>query len=58
MKVELPSNWSSVFLYLCLVVPWVIGIAVAKTAWITIVCVLLPPAAWVVTAMHFLGTNC
>jgi hypothetical protein len=42
-------------LYLAIVVPWVIGIAIAKGFWMVLGCVVLAPMAWVLTAQHFLG---
>ncbi|MNL72078.1 hypothetical protein D3C87_1973310 [compost metagenome] len=41
--------------YLAFVVSWVCGIAVAKGFWITVVCVVLPPVAWVLLAQHLMG---
>jgi len=48
-------NWPATFLYLCMVVPWVIGIAIAKGFWITLGAVLVPPMAWVLVAQWIIG---
>lgn len=34
---------------------WVCGIAFAKGFWMTAVCAVLPPVAWVLLAEHLMG---
>ena len=57
LKIEVPTDLPSFLIVLVVIVPWVMGIAVAKGFWIVAGCIFLPPMAWVVLAMHFLGTN-
>jgi hypothetical protein len=38
-----------------LVIPWIIGIAVAQGPISTFFAFILPPYAWVLTAMHWVG---
>jgi hypothetical protein len=54
MKVEIPMNFPGFLMAMSMIVPWVLGIAVAKGFWITVGCVLIPPMAWVILAQHFL----
>lgn len=50
-------NWPSAFFYLCVIVPWVCGIAASSGFWMTLASALLPPLAWVVLAQHLLGAS-
>ncbi|WP_105610624.1 hypothetical protein [Cronobacter malonaticus] len=43
-------TWPEAFLYLAMIVPWVMGVAITKGFWMTLACFCLPPVAWVVTA--------
>ena len=54
MNVQVSGGWPGVFMFLCLVVPWVLGVAVAKGFWIVVGCILFPPMAWVVFAQYLL----
>lgn len=54
MNVQVSGGWPGLVLYLCIVVPWVLGIAVAKSFWIVVGCIFIPPMAWVILAQHFL----
>jgi len=36
---------------------WVCGIALAKGGWMTAVCAVLPPVAWVLLAEHLMGVS-
>jgi hypothetical protein len=40
---------------LVMVTAWVCGIALAKGFWMTAVCFVLPPVAWVLLAEHLMG---
>lgn len=45
----------AVFLYLLFITAWVCGVALAKGFWMTLLCAMLFPVAWVVFAQHLLG---
>jgi len=47
-------SWAEVFFKLVMVGGWVFGIAAAKGFWMTTLCVLFAPAAWVVLAQRLL----
>lgn len=46
---------STNFSMLVMVTAWVCGIAVAKGFWMTAICSVLPPVAWVLLAEHLMG---
>ncbi|EXF95786.1 hypothetical protein HK44_020565 [Pseudomonas fluorescens HK44] len=41
--------------WLAMVTAWVCGIALAKGFWMTVLCSVIPPVAWVLFAEHVLG---
>lgn len=40
------ERFADMILVLCAVVPWILGIAVAKGFWLTLGAALFPPLAW------------
>lgn len=52
--VDAALNVWSFLLLLCMVVPWVMGVVLAKVGWLTYLAVIMPPYAWYLTAEKFM----
>jgi hypothetical protein len=54
MQVSDNTSIGSAILIICVMVPWVVGVVVAKGFWSTVCAVIVAPWAWYLTAEFFL----
>lgn len=54
MNLDTSVNAATDFLYLLLISAWVVGVAIVKGFWMTLVCFIAPPISWIVLAQFIL----